>query len=232
MILLGLITDVIIPAFNESSSIGPVIDEIPKDLIRQIIVVNNASTDDTAIQAKKAGAIVITENKKGYGAACLAGIAHVNNMVTPPDRIVFLDGDHSDFPEKMRDLLQRMDEEQADLVIGNRSKKLREKGSMTFPQRFGNTLATKLIKWFYGFQYHDLGPFRAIRFPALQQLEMKDETFGWTVEMQIKAVKKKMRIAQIDVPYRNRIGTSKISGTFSGAVKAGYKIITTIWKYR
>ncbi|MFI5204137.1 MAG: glycosyltransferase family 2 protein [Flavobacteriales bacterium] len=227
-----MITDVIIPAYNEESSIAHVLREIPRELIREIVVVNNASTDSTRVTAEKEGAIVIDEPVRGYGAACLAGILHVKQNKAVPDIIIFLDADHSDFPENIRPMLGKLTENNADLIIGNRVKELREKGSMTFPQRFGNALATRMIKWFHGYRYKDLGPFRAIRFQKLLELDMRDTNYGWTVEMQIKALKKGLKVEQINVPYRNRIGKSKISGTLGGSIKAGYKIIRTILKYR
>lgn len=227
-----MITDVIIPAYNEESSIAHVLREIPKQLVRKVVVVNNSSTDNTRTMAEKEGAIVIDEPQRGYGAACLAGISYVKNNLSQPDVVVFIDADYSDFPEKIEAMVAHLTQKNADLVIGNRIKELREKGSMTFPQRFGNALATRMIKWFHGYKYKDLGPFRAIRFQKLIELDMRDTNYGWTVEMQIKALKKGLRIEQMNVPYRNRIGKSKISGTVSGSVKAGYKIIKTILKYR
>lgn len=230
--LITLITDVIIPAYNEESSIAFVLREIPKEFIRKIVVVNNASTDATRTTAEKEGAVVVDEPKRGYGAACLAGISHIKQNNELPDIVIFLDADHSDFPENIGPMLGKLNEKNADMIIGNRIKELREKGSMTFPQRFGNALATRMIKWFHGYKYHDLGPFRAIRFNKLLELDMRDTNYGWTVEMQIKALKKGLKVEQINVPYRNRIGKSKISGTVGGSIKAGYKIIKTILKYR
>jgi glycosyltransferase involved in cell wall biosynthesis len=227
-----LITDVIIPAYNEELSIGYVLRDIPKELVRNIVVVNNASTDASRANAEKEGAIVIDEPIRGYGAACLAGMEFVKTNNTPPDVIVFLDADYSDYPENIKPMLQKLSDNNADIIIGNRVKELREKGSMTFPQRFGNALATRMIKWFHGYKYKDLGPFRAIRYQKLLDLEMRDTNYGWTVEMQIKALKKQLKIEQMNVPYRNRIGKSKISGTIGGSIKAGYKIIRTILKYR
>ncbi|MDB4089219.1 glycosyltransferase family 2 protein [Flavobacteriales bacterium] len=223
--------DVIIPAFNEQNSIGSVIKDIPKDLVRDIIVVDNNSNDETSINAKNAGATVLKEKRQGYGFACLKGIEHSTNKDTQPDVIVFLDADYSDFPQEMNLLLNKI-WKGADMVIGNRVKSKREKGSMMPQQVFGNWLACNLMKIMYGYKYEDLGPFRAIKFNKLQEIGMKDTTYGWTVEMQVKALKLNMNIQQVDLSYRKRIGQSKVSGTVKGSVMAGYKIITTIFKYK
>ena len=223
--------DVIIPAFNEQNSIGSVINDIPKDLVRDIIVVDNNSSDETSINAKNAGATVLKQPEQGYGNACLKGIEFVTNKEEQPDVLVFLDADYSDFPEEMNLLLNKI-WKGADVVIGNRVKSKREKGSMTIPQVFGNWLACNLMKIMYGYRYQDLGPFRAIKFSKLQAIGMTDKTYGWTVEMQVKALKQKMNVQQVDLHYRKRIGHSKISGTIKGSVLAGYKIITTIFKYK
>lgn len=223
--------DVIIPAFNEQNSIGSVIRDIPKDLVRDIIVVDNNSSDETSINAKNAGATVLKQPLQGYGNACLKGIEFVTNKEIQPDVIVFLDADYSDFPQEMNLLLNKI-WKGADMVIGNRVPQKREKGSMTIPQIFGNWLACNLMKIMYGYRYQDLGPFRAIKFSKLQEIGMKDQTYGWTVEMQVKALKLKMNVQQVDLSYRKRIGHSKISGTIKGSVLAGYKIITTIFKYK
>lgn len=223
--------DVIIPAFNEQNSIGSVIEDIPKDLVREIIVIDNNSSDETSINAKNAGATVLKQPLQGYGNACLKGIEFTKNKETPPDVIVFIDADYSDFPQEMNLLLNKI-WKGADMVIGNRVKIKREKGSMTIPQIFGNWLACNLMKIMYGYQYRDLGPFRAIKYDKLMEIGMIDKTYGWTVEMQVKALKQKFNVQQVDVSYRKRIGQSKISGTIKGSVLAGYKIITTIFKYK
>ena len=223
--------DVIIPAFNEQNSIGSVIRDIPKDLVREIIVVDNNSSDETSINAKNAGATVLKQPVQGYGNACLKGIDYVKNKEAKADVLVFLDADYSDFPEEMNLLLNKI-WKGADMVIGSRVKEKRENGSMTIPQIFGNWLACNLMKLMYGYRYRDLGPFRAIKFEKLTQLGMVDQTYGWTVEMQVKALKEKFNVQQVDVCYRKRIGQSKISGTIKGSILAGYKIITTIFKYK
>ena len=222
---------VIIPAYNEENSIQKVLADLPAKLISSVIVVNNHSTDKTAAMAKFGGAIVLDELRQGYGYACLRGMAHVVEKGLDPDIIVFIDADYSDYPEELPLLLQPIIDNRADLVIGSRALGKRENGSMTMPQLFGNWLATRLIWLFYRVRYTDLGPFRAIRWESLQQMKMNDKTYGWTVEMQLKAAKNKLKIAEVPVSYRVRIGYSKISGTVKGTVMAGYKIITTIFKY-
>ncbi len=221
---------VIIPAFNEEKSIGKVVNAIPKDLVQTIIVVNNNSTDETVNAANSAGAIVLTENRKGYGWACLAGMDYLKNQ--SPEIIVFLDGDFSDYPEEIAQLIQPILEQNMDMVIGSRVLGKREKGSLLPQQRFGNWLATKLIRLFYGAKFTDLGPFRAIRYDKLIALNMADKTYGWTIEMQIKAAKKKYHFCEVPVRYRKRIGVSKVSGTIKGTLLAGIKIIFAVFKYR
>lgn len=219
---------VIIPAYNEEQSIGKVVTDIPS-FVEEVVVVNNNSTDSTVEVAEKAGATVLTENQKGYGRACLKGLAYLKEK--NPDVIVFLDGDYSDYPEEMVDLIKPIAEGDYDMVIGSRVLGSREKGALTPQQIFGNWLATRLMKLFYGVSYSDLGPFRAIKWSSLEALEMVDPTYGWTIEMQLKAAKAKMRTVEVPVKYRVRIGVSKVSGTIKGAVMAGIKIIWTIFKY-
>ena len=221
---------VIIPAYNEADSITHVINEIP-DVVNEIIVVSNNSNDDTEVNAKQAGATVLTENRKGYGYACLKGITYISEQNIKPDIVVFLDGDYSDYPEELTKLIQPMTENNINFVIGARVKRLREKGSMTRPQIFGNWLATTLMRFMFGSTFTDLGPFRAIKYDKLLALNMEDKTYGWTVEMQLKALKQNMTYTEIPVRYRNRIGVSKVSGTFKGAVLAGIKILGWIFKY-
>jgi len=225
------IIDVIIPAFNEENSVGNVVNDIPKELVREIIVVNNNSTDDTAINAKKAGATVLKEPNMGYGNACLKGMDHIAKKENKPDIIVFLDADYSDYPEEIVDVIEPILNQNMDMVIGSRALGNLEKGAMTPQQIFGNWLATFLLKLFYGVKYTDLGPFRAIKYSSLVKLGMKDKTYGWTVEMQVKAAKRQLKTCEVPVNYRVRIGFSKVSGTVKGTIGAGYKIITTIFKY-
>ena len=221
---------VLIPAFNEEDSIAKVIKEIPK-LVDEIIVINNNSTDDTVKKAINAGATVLTETKKVYGFACLKGIHYIKNQINKPSIVVFLDGDYSDFPEQLHEIIKPILEENIDFVVGARVKNLRERGSMTPQQIFGNWLATFLMKLIYGSKFTDLGPFRAIKYDKLLALEMKDKTYGWTIEMQLKVLKQKMSYKEISVKYRNRIGVSKVSGTLKGSIFAGAKILGWIFKY-
>ncbi len=222
---------VIIPAYNEENSIAKVIKDIPAGLVDEVIVVNNNSNDDTDTNARNAGATVLHEERPGYGFACLKGIEYANKLQPSPDIVIFIDADYSDHPEEMPLLLQPIINDEMDMVIGSRKLGKKEKGSMTVQQEVGNLIATKLLKLLYGIHYTDLGPFRAIQYDKLLQINMQDTTYGWTVEMQLKAAKLKMKITEVPVSYRKRIGVSKISGTVKGAVLAGYKIITTIFKY-
>ncbi len=221
---------VIIPAFNEEESIAQVIKEIPS-AVSEIIVVSNNSTDSTETVAKEAGATVLKEPQKGYGYACLKGMDYIANTDPKPDIIVFLDGDYSDYPEELTNIVAPIIEQDVDLVIGSRVKKLREKGSMTFPQIFGNWLATSLMKLFFNAKFTDLGPFRAIKYNTLLSLNMEDKTYGWTVEMQLKILKRDYDYTEIPVHYKKRIGVSKVSGTIKGAIFAGVKILSWIFKY-
>jgi len=221
---------VIIPAFNEAPSIGSVISEIPA-LVEEIIVVSNGSTDATEAVARAAGATALREEKRGYGYACLTGIAYLDGKSAPSDIVVFLDGDHSDFPEELLKVIDPIVTRGYDLVIGARRKALREKHSMTPQQVFGNGLATFLMRLFFGATFTDLGPFRAITYEKLKLLNMTDKTYGWTVEMQLKALKKGLRYTEVPVRYRKRIGVSKVSGTIKGTFFAGVKILGWIFKY-
>ena len=218
---------VIIPVFNEQDAIEKVIGDIPSDLPAEIIVVDNGSTDQTAKLAAAMGARIVRENRRGYGSACLAGIAATRE----PDIVIFLDGDYSDHPNEMPDLIAPILENCADLVIGSRVLGNSEPGALMIQARFGNRLATSLIKILFGVSYTDLGPFRAIRYRALMDLNMRDKTFGWTVEMQVKAAKQALKIQEVPVSYRKRIGVSKITGTLKGTLKAGWKILFTIFRY-
>ena len=229
------IIKVIIPAYNEQDSIANVINDIP-DIVEEIIVISNNSTDNTEINAENAGATVLSENRKGYGYACLKGMDYIESqaILDPyhiPDIIVFLDGDYSDYPEQLTEIIHPILTDNIDFVIGSRVKELREIGSMTPQQIFGNWLATSLMKLFFGAKFTDLGPFRAIKYDKLLGLNMEDKTYGWTVEMQLKALKQKFTYTEIPVKYRNRIGVSKVSGTVKGSIFAGIKILSWIFKY-
>lgn len=224
------IIDVIIPAYNEEKSISSVLADIP-NIVRHVIVANNNSTDQTDKLAKSGGAVVVFEKKKGYGKACLTAMEWIKSQEIQPDILVFLDGDYSDFPEEMLDLVRPIVGKEADFVLGSRALGKREFGSMTVPQVFGNWLATFLMRKLYGAKFTDLGPFRAIAWKKLIALEMQDQNFGWTIEMQIKAHQKGLCYIEIPIKYRKRIGVSKVSGTVKGVFGAGYKIIFTIFKY-
>ncbi len=229
------IIKVIIPAYNEEASIALVIKDIPS-IVDEIIVVSNNSTDNTEANAKQAGATVLIEKQKGYGYACLKGMEYIastslSDQSKTPDIVVFLDGDYSDYPEELTKIVQPILEDDVDFVVGARVKEFREDGSMTVPQIFGNWLATKLMRLFFRSTFTDLGPFRAIKYQKLLDLKMEDKTYGWTVEMQLKALKQKFSYREIPVKYKNRIGVSKVSGTIKGAIFAGVKILGWIFKY-
>ena len=224
------IIKVIIPAYNEQDSIGNVIRDIP-NIVNEVIVISNNSTDNTEQNAKNAGATVLKEQRKGYGFACLKGMDYIRNQEKKPDIIVFLDGDYSDYPEQLIEIVAPIINQNIDFVVGTRVQELREVGSMTPQQVFGNWLATFLMKLFFGAKFSDLGPFRAIKYNKLLALQMEDKTYGWTVEMQLKVLKQKMSYLEIPVKYRNRIGVSKVSGTVKGTIFAGIKILGWIFKY-
>ncbi len=221
---------VIIPALNEQNAVGKVIADLPKS-VKEVIVVDNGSSDNTPEVAAEAGATVLKESRKGYGSACLCGIEYLNQSEETTDIVVFIDADYSDYPEQLTEVVRPIIYEEYDMVIGSRNLGQKEKGSMTAPQVFGNWLATRLLKLIYGANFTDLGPFRAIRMDRLNTIDMQDTTYGWTVEMQLKAVKHHLKSTEVPVNYKNRIGTSKISGTVKGTFLAGYKIIWTILKY-
>ena len=226
------VIDVVIPAFNEADSIGQVLKSIPSNLIREVVVCNNNSTDQTRTIALQCGATVVDQPQKGYGSACLKGLAYIRAKGEEnwPDIVVFLDGDYSDHPEEMPTLIEPILNKKMDLVIGSRALGNLERGAMQPQQIFGNWLATTLIRLFYQYNFTDLGPFRAITWKALEALKMADPNFGWTVEMQVKAAKQGMRCTEVPVSYRRRIGVSKISGTIKGTILAGHKILWTIFK--
>lgn len=227
---MGSTIKVIIPAFNEADSIAEVIKDIP-DSVSEVIVVNNNSFDRTVENAQAAGATVLTEERKGYGYACLKGMDYVAKQSDKPDIIVFIDGDYSDYPEELDKVVAPILNKGYDFVIGARVKRLREQGSMTPQQIFGNWLATFLMKLLFRATFTDLGPFRAIAYNKLLTLEMEDKTYGWTVEMQLKALKKKLIYTEVPVHYKKRIGISKVSGTVKGSIFAGIKILAWIFKY-
>ena len=226
---------VIIPAYNEEDSIAKVINDIPT-IVDEIIVISNNSTDKTEENAANAGATVLKESKRGYGYACLKGMDYIastslSDQEKKPTIVVFLDGDYSDYPEQLTELVAPIINNNIDLVIGSRVKELREAGSMTPQQVFGNWLATFLMNIFFGAKFTDLGPFRAIKYQKLLQLKMEDKTYGWTVEMQLKAIKQHFSYKEVPMKYRNRIGISKVSGTLKGSILAGVKILGWIFKY-
>ena len=226
------VIDVIIPAYNEEQSIPLVLQELPNALLREVIVCNNNSSDRTPQVARAAGATVVDEPRPGYGSACLRGMAHIAARPDSeqPDIVVFIDGDHSDYPEELPELIRPITEQGYDMVIGSRATGVRERGSMQPAQVFGNWLATNLLEMLYGYRFTDLGPFRAVKWSVLKDLGMEDPDFGWTVEMQARAAKAGLKTTEVPVRYRRRIGTSKISGTIRGTFLAGHKILWTIFK--
>jgi len=224
---------VVIPAYNEQDSLPLVLRDLPA--VGQVIVANNGSTDQTRAVAEAAGAMVVDEPRRGYGSACLRALTAIRCAIDEgkqaPQVVVFLDGDYSDYPERLPELVQPILDDVADFVLGSRITGVRQSKAMPPQSVFGNHLACFLMRLFFGARYTDLGPFRAIRYASLGALNMQDRNFGWTVEMQIKAVRHGLRTREIPVPYRCRIGTSKVSGTLSGSFKAGYKILYTIARY-
>lgn len=219
---------VIIPALNEEEAIGLVLRDIPKNVAEQVIVVDNGSTDETARTAESCGATVKFEPQRGYGAGCLTGMRSLDSDI---DIVVFLDADHSDYPEEMEALIAPIMERRADLAVGTRTVNDASRKALSWHQRWGNGLATRLIARLFGYRYTDLGPFRAIRRDALDRLRMRDRGFGWTVEMQVKAACSGLRVVEVPVRYRSRIGRSKISGTAWGSLRAGINILYVIAKY-
>ena len=227
------LVDVVIPAFNEERSLPMVLEDLPR--VRNVIVVNNDSTDNTASVAEEHGAVVVFEAQRGYGSACLKGLATIRERIEAgedaPQVVVFLDADYSDHPQYLPQLVDPIFTGDADFVLGSRILGEREQGAMPIQSIYGNKLACFLMRWLFGIKYTDLGPFRAIDYQSLCSLGMIDENFGWTIEMQIKAARAKLRTIEVPIPYRCRVGVSKISGTITGSMRAGYKILYTIAKY-
>ena len=221
--------DVVIPALDEERALPYVLREIPRPLVRRVVVADNGSADRTAAVAVEHGAEVVHEAERGYGAACLRALAHL--AADPPDIVVFLDGDYSDHPDELPSLIQPILEGRAELVIGSRATGRRERGSLSPQQRIGNAIASSALLVLYGARYTDLGPFRAVRWQALQRLQMSDRNYGWTVEMQIKAARQRILHCEVPVSYRQRIGVSKVSGTLRGSVSAGAKILWLLGRY-
>jgi glycosyltransferase involved in cell wall biosynthesis len=219
----------IIPALDEEHAIGPLLDAVDRTLVRDVIVGDNGSRDATAAVARAREAEVVLVAERGYGAACAGALSRLRDDV---EIVVFMDADGSDDPSEIADLIAPILANRADLVIGSRSLGTIEPGALTPQQRFGNWLATRLIASLYGHRYTDLGPFRAIRRELLDRIAMQDRRYGWTVEMQLRALQLGGRVAEVPVRYRRRVGKSKISGTVSGVLKAGWWILYTIWKYR
>jgi glycosyltransferase involved in cell wall biosynthesis len=219
--------DVLIPALDEESSLPLVLAEIPDDWVRRVVVVDNGSTDATADVARAGGAEVVPETQRGYGAACLAGLDHLAK--DPPDIVVFLDADYSDHPDELPRVVEPILRGDAELVIGSRTIGERQRGALLPQAVVGNKLACTLVEFLYDYQFSDLGPFRAVRWSTLKQLQMRDEDFGWTVEMQVKAARLSIPAVEVPVSYRKRVGVSKITGTVRGTVLAGYKILYTIF---
>ena len=222
--------DVVIPAFNEERVVGEVVASIPRPPADRVVVADNNSRDRTAAVAAAARAIVVPAPRQGYGSACLAGLAWLREH-EPPDVVAFLDADGSDFADELPLLLAPIESGGADLVIGSRVLGRREPGALLPQARAGNFVACLLIALLYRHRYTDLGPFRAIRWEALERLEMRDPDFGWTAEMQVKALRQGLRVVEMPVSYRRRVGVSKITGTLWGTLRAGYKILWTVMRH-
>lgn len=220
----------IIPALNEDAVIGQTLAAIPARLFDRIIVADNGSSDRTVEISLAAGATVVSEPERGYGAACLKAIAALPADI---DAVVFMQADLSEQPAEAEQLLQPLRLGHADMVLGSRTMGNAEPGALLPHQEFGNTVATTLIRWLYGFQYTDLGPFRAIRVDALKRLAMTDRNYGWTVEMQARALEHKLRVLEVPVTYRiRRAGVNKVSGNLKASFKAGWKILWTVFRVR
>lgn len=224
------VIDVVIPALNEEASLPLVLADLPGPLLRQIVVGDNGSTDGTARVARAAGAVVVDAPRRGYGSACLAALDHLRRT-GPPDIVVFVDADYSDHPEELPRLVAPILAGEADVVIGSRVLGERERGALLPQARAGNLVACLMIRLLYGHRYTDLGPFRAARWEALERVGMSDPNFGWTAELQVKALRHGLRVTEVPVSYRRRVGISKITGTVSGTLRAGYKILWTVLRY-
>jgi len=227
----------VIPAFDEEQALPAVLAELPRELVERLVVVDNGSTDGTAAVARAGGAEVVAEPRRGYGQACLAGLARLldgDDALAEGDVVAFLDADHSDYPEELGSILAPITAGRADLVIGSRVLGGATMEALLPQAWFGNRLACGLMRLFFGARYTDLGPFRAIRVSALRRLGMRDTDFGWTVEMQLKAATHGLAVEEVPVRYRPRIGTSKITGTVSGTLRAGWKIVgwILVWRVR
>lgn len=225
--------DVVIPALNEEASLPLVLADLaalPDGTVRRVVVADNGSSDGTARVARAGGAIVVEAPRPGYGSACLAGLAFLRAH-DPPDAVVFLDADYSDHPDELPRVVAPLLADAADLVIGSRILGERERGALLPQARAGNLVACTLIRLLYRHRYTDLGPFRAVRWPALERLGMADPDFGWTAEMQVKALRHGLRVTEVPVSYRRRVGVSKITGTLRGTLLAGYKILWTVLRH-
>jgi glycosyltransferase involved in cell wall biosynthesis len=222
--------DVVIPAFDEEDSIALVLADIPAAIVRRVVVADNNSRDRTAEVARATGAIVVPASRQGYGSACLAALVFLR-QTGPPDVVVFLDADYSDHPEELPRVVEPILAGRADLVIGSRVLGVRERGALLPQARAGNLLACRLMRLLYGHRFTDLGPFRAVRWESLEALQMRDPDFGWTAEMQVKALQRGLTVEEVPVSYRRRVGVSKITGTLSGTLRAGWKILWTIARY-
>jgi glycosyltransferase involved in cell wall biosynthesis len=222
--------DVVIPALNEEASLPLVLGDLPRPPVRRVVVADNGSTDDTARVAAGLGAVVVPAPRRGYGSACLAGLDWLRRN-GPPEIVVFVDADYSDHPDELPLLVEPILAGRADAVIGSRVLGTRQPGALLPQARAGNLVACLLIRLLYGHRYTDLGPFRAVRWEALERLEMRDPDFGWTAELQVKALRRGLRVVEVPVSYRRRVGVSKIAGTLWGTLRAGHKILWTVVRY-